>query len=116
MGWLVGLSVGCVCTSAKTHRIELTSNKLDATSHAPDRTRDEVRDAAAHESRQRHQQEEAAPHARHHRADPPLQAGDAVEGCVAATLLQHDGGLALLVPHRVRAAAKGAKGHGLIHL
>ena len=94
----------------------LTSNKLDATGHTANGTRDEVRDAAAHERRERHQQEEAAPHARHHRADPPLQARDAVEGGVAPALLQHDGGLSLLVPHRVGAAPERTEGHGLVHL
>lgn len=108
-GWLQ------VQTRNKTTQ-QLTSNKLDAAGHASNRTWDEVRDAAAHESRERHQQEEAAPHARHHRADPPLQARDAVEGGVAPALLQHHRGLPLLVPHRVGAAAEGAKGHGLVHL
>lgn len=95
---------------------QLTSNKLDAAGHTSNRTWDEVGDAAAHESCERHQQEEAAPHTRHHRADPPLQARDAVEGGVAPALLQHHRGLPLLVPHRVGAAAEGAKGHGLVHL
>lgn len=94
----------------------LTSNKLDAAGHSANRTRDEVRDAAAHEGGERHQQEEATPDARHHRADPPLQARDAVEGGVAPALLQHHRDLLLLVPHRVGAAPERAKGHRLVHL
>ena len=99
-----------------TRERNLTSNELDATGHAADCARDEVGDAAAHEGRERHQKQEAASHAGHHRADPPLQAGDAAEGGVAAALLQHHRGLPLLVPHRVGAPPERAKGHGLAHL
>lgn len=96
--------------------ILLTSNKLDSTGHTADRTGDEVGDAAAHQTCEGHQQEEATAHARHHRADPPVQARDAVEGCVAPTLLQHHRDLLLLVSHWVGATAEGAKRHRLVHL
>lgn len=107
---------GVALHSRRTQKHKLTSNKLNAAGHAADGAGDEVRDAAAHESREGHQEEEAAPHARHHRADPPLQARDAEEGGVAAALLQHHRGVPLLVPHRVGAAAERAKGHWLVHL
>lgn len=94
----------------------LTAHELDAAGHPADCARDEVGDAAAHQGGEAHQQQEAAAHSGHHRGDPPRQAGDAVEGGVPSALLQHDGGVALLVPHRVGAAAEGAKGHWLVHL
>ena len=112
--WKQGVFVDCRYKHKQD--VKLTSNKLDASSHATNCTRDEVRDAASHESCEGHQQEEATSHPRHHCADPPLQTGAAIEGGVAATLLQHHRGLLLLVPHRVGAAPKRSKGHGLVHL
>lgn len=99
-----------------TQKHKLTTNKLDAACHSANSTRDEVRDAAAHERCECYQQEEATSHACHHCADPPLQTGDAVEGGIAPTLLQHHCSLPLLIPHWVGATSKCAKGHGLIHL
>lgn len=110
---------GCVGTQSNKTRDRskgLTAHELDAAGHPADCARDEVGDAAAHQGGEPHQQQEAAAHSGHHRGDPPRQAGDAVEGGVPSALLQHDGGVALLVSHRVGAAAEGAKGHGLVHL
>lgn len=111
--WSGLVSGACTHTPQK---LKLTSNKLDTSSHTANCTWDEVRDAAAHESCECHQKEEATSNARHYCADPPLETRDAVEGGVAPTLLQHHCGLPLLIPHRVGAAPKCAKGYGLVHL
>lgn len=94
----------------------LTSHKLNTSRHSTDGARDQIRDTASHERRECHQQEQPTADPCHHRADPPLQTGDAVETGVSPALLQHDRSLPLLIPHRVGAPAESTKRHGLVHL
>lgn len=95
---------------------EQPSHELYPSCHSPDGARDQIRNTASHERGEGHEEEQTAAHARHHRADPPLQAGDAVEGGVPPALLQHHRGLPLLVPHGVGAPAERPERHRFVHL
>lgn len=94
----------------------LTPQELDASCHPAHGPGDELGHAAAHEGRQGHQEEQPAAQPRHHRADPPLGAGDGLEGGVAAALLHHHGRLAALIPHRVGTPPESAEGNRLLQL
>lgn len=94
----------------------LTPNKLHPPGCASDGSGDELWYAASHERSERHQQQQTASDPRHHRTDPPLHARDALKARVAPALLQHDGGLPLLIPDGIRTAAECSERHGLTHL
>lgn len=99
-----------------TRANQQTPQELDASCHPAHGPGDELGHAAAHEGRQGHQEEQPTAQPRHHRADPPLGAGDGLEGGVAAALLHHHGRLAALVPHRVGTPPESAEGNRLLQL
>lgn len=91
----------------------LTPQELDSPSHSSYSPGDEFRHAATHQGSESHQEQQAAAKACHYGTDPPLGAGDALEGGIAPTLLHHHHHLPTLIVNRIGAPPESAKGYRL---
>lgn len=87
--------------------------ELDSPSHSSYSPGDEFRHAATHQGSESHQEQQAAAKACHYGTDPPLGAGDALEGGIAPTLLHHHHHLPTLIVNRIGAPPESAKGYRL---